>query len=267
MSHLPQTDLPSATELFAQRILRSLRTPGSDTWALVAPETLRLSDAPPCVDADGADHADDAGPAVGMRAKAEGGADPTPERERAEERAFDPSIEDWLPPDAASDAHMRAAMARLSPTRRRVRPAVLRAATAIAALFEAEASMFACLATPGALTAIATRDPALTTLAAKILTHLCRTGALPEAVIEPLILRAEDALRSNSRTPRAAEDDVLCALDARLRIAIEQRRAIVLVATAPISIPDNRAAFRHEGDAGQCCEAEGLSQGLRGSRA
>ena len=74
MSHLPQTDLPSATELFAQRILRSLRTPSSDTWALVAPETLRLSDAPPCVDgvdADDADHADDAGPAAGMRAKAE----------------------------------------------------------------------------------------------------------------------------------------------------------------------------------------------------
>lgn len=241
MSHLPQPDLPSATALFAQRILRSLRTPSADTWALVAPETLRLSDAPPCfdsVDADGADHADDAGPEAGMRAKAAVGADPTPERERAEERAFDPSIEDWLPPDAATDAHMRAAMARLSPTRRRVRPAVLRAATAIAALFEAEDRMLACLAMPGALTAIATRDPALTTLTFKILTHLCRTGALPDGVIEPLILRADDALRSKSRTSRAAEDDVLGALDARLRIAIEQRRAIVLVATDRTGIPD-----------------------------
>ncbi len=116
----------------------------------------------------------------------------------------------------------------------RLRPEAALAVVRVAKTFGSAEAMVRALGAPGAMTLITTADPALDEHVIRLIEHLAQPHTLwPRGVPLPVVLTAEKA---GSTKPGASEPAV-AALSGSLRLALDTRRPVALIAPAAGTAP------------------------------
>ena len=118
--------------------------------------------------------------------------------------------------------------------RYRLRPETALAAVRLAATFGSLEAMVRALGAPGAVTLITTSDPAIDAHLIQLIEHVAQPDALwPRGAAIPVLLSAEKAGSTKSGT----SDPAVAALSGSLRLALDTRSPVVLVAPAAGTSP------------------------------